>query len=261
MADLLKARTPARTNTVGRRRANTDTPEPDVDFNLPVPPLRVLRIVSADKEHSTTPCRVGASLVAAPQDQADRIGALLVAAPRDQADAVWNTPDDDLLRHMRQMYWNIVQCVPPFQLTRDDKKYVSFRSKLIAALLEAPMEDGITHPAEELIDEALRAGTSDCRDWLSRVLVEHYEARPSISASIVRCVGRLEYDQVGHWGMHVADDALRHEDVEVREAAIRALEDWGGCEALRLLRSHRDSVAWLSEYVSQVIADLSETTW
>jgi hypothetical protein len=53
------------------------------------------------------------------------------------------------------------------------------------------------------------------------------------------------------------DDALRHKDAEVREAAIRALEKWGGDEALRILRQHRDAEEWLNDYVRQGTLDLS----
>ncbi|MCH7840306.1 MAG: hypothetical protein IID38_08745 [Planctomycetes bacterium] len=185
---------------------------------------------------------------------------LLVSFSQDPADAVLNPDDEYLSWHVRRTHCMIAQRAPTLDLTRIDHQYIRFRSKLIAALLDEPIEDGVTHPAEHVIDEALRTNSSECRDWLSRVLVEHYQTRPSISASIVRCIGRLEYDQVGRWGMRVADHALRDKDVEVREAAVRALEAWGGCEALSILRSHSDSLAWLNEYVGQVIVDLSGTT-
>ena len=239
-----------------RRRDNTETPKQVVDTkepdqlklcaqNVPASQVVVLTSVSGPEECSTA---------------ASGVEAFFVSLPQDQADAVLNAAGEDLSMHMRRTYWGIARRATSFDLTRIDNQYIRFRSKLIATLLDEPIEDGVTHPAEALIDEALRTNSSKCRDWLAQVLVEHYQTRPSISASIVRCIGRLEYDRVGNWGMHVADDALRHKDVEVREAAVRALEAWGGSEALGMLRSHRDPVAWLNEYISQVIVDLSGTT-
>lgn len=189
-----------------------------------------------------------------------RTGGLPVSSSQDRTDAVLNPDDEYFSWHVRRTLCKIALRAPSFDLTRIDHQYIRFRSKLIAALLDEPIEDGVTHPAEHVIDEALRTNSSEWRDWLARALNEHYQTRPSLSASIVRCIGRLDYDCVGGWGMRVIDDALRHKDVEVREAAVRALEAWGGYEALNILRSHRDSVAWLNEYVDQVIVDLSGTT-
>lgn len=203
------------------------------------------RIESASEEHGTAPSETEAFLISSSQDQAD---------------AVLNADDKHLSRHVRRTHWDIAQRATSFDLARIDHQYIRFRSKLIAALLDEPIEDGVTHPGEGLIDEALREDSSDCQNWLSQVLVEHYATRPSLCASIVRCIGRLDYDQVRGWGMRVIDDALRNRDAEVREAAIRALEAWGGPAALEMLRRHKDAEAWLNEYVQQVIVDLSGTT-
>ena len=132
-----------------------------------------------------------------------------------------------------------------------------FRGEFLATLIDEPIEDGITHPSEHVLEKALRIDPSECRKELSRILVE-YQTRPSMTASIVRCIGRMEYDQVGQWGIRVAEDALGHKDIEVRDAAVRTLENWGGREAIGILRSHKDSVDWMNDYVSQVIIDLSE---
>lgn len=255
MAAVIETTVPGGTETIQRRWDNTETSKQPVHTkekdqsqfparNVRASQVGVLLFVSGSEKHSIAPSEVES---------------LFASSPWGQADAVVNADDRDLARHVRRARWNLIQGAPFFDLTRIDRQYIRFRSKLVAALLDEPIEDGVTHPAEDVIDENLRINSYECRDWLSRAIAEHYQARPSISASIVRCVGRLEYDRVGHWGMQVADDALRHRDVEVREAAVRALEAWGGCEAVGMLRAHRDSVAWLNEYVSQVIVDLSGT--
>ena len=138
--------------------------------------------------------------------------------------------------------------------------YKRFRNELIATLRDEPIEDGVAHPAELVIAKVLCKNPSACKNWLSRALDEHQVTYASLGASIVRCIGRLEYDQVGAWGMGVADDALRHGSVEVREAAVRALEAWGGRKALEILRNHHDKRPWLDDYVQHVIADLSRTS-
>jgi hypothetical protein len=135
-----------------------------------------------------------------------------------------------------------------------------FRRTLVAQLYDEPIEDAVAHPAEGWIRKALERDSSGCLQALSEALRNSYVDRASLAASILRCIGRMSYGQVGRWGLRVADDALRHQDVEVREAAVRALEAWGCREGLAMLRSHHDVEAWLDDYVRQVVSDLSDTT-
>ena len=146
--------------------------------------------------------------------------------------------------------------VEPSFWSRRESEYRRFSRQLIVSLLEEPIEDGVGHPAEELISDVMQEDRSFCLDGLSRILIELYDRRTSLCASVLRCIGRLEKRQAGQWGLQVVDDALNKSDVEVREAAIRALESWGGSDALDLLREYRETESWLSDYVRQVIADL-----
>ena len=140
------------------------------------------------------------------------------------------------------------------------QSYSNFRARLIAELKDNPIEDGIEHPAEYVIKEALRTNRGLCLAYVSRIIGEHAQSRPSTAASIIRCVGRFKYVHVGDRGMHIVEDALRDKDAEVREAGIRALEAWGGHAALRMLYHHLSygckEEPWLRDYVRQVIADL-----
>lgn len=281
MTTILKASASGGTHTIQRRWGKTETPKQGVvaersvrlessEWNMWAAPRAVVRLVSGAEECSTASSGVEAFLVSTPQD-ADAIFetpgadlAALLGRALPAVSPVTHGEDSAYAKIMERLLTRhtvmVTARVPSSTSTQVRRRYDQFRSKLMAALLDEPIEDGVTHPAERVIDEALRAHAFECRDGLSRMLVEQYQTRPSVGALIVRCVGRLDYDRVGTWGMRVADDALQHRDVEVREAAVRALEAWGGCEALSMLRSHSDSVAWLSDYINQVIIDLSGTT-
>lgn len=282
MTDVLEAKARSGTHTIQRLWDDTETPEQAVDtkeadqvpflaWNLRDSHVGVLTFVSGAKGYGTTPCGVEALFVSSPQDQADAIFEPPGADLSDRLQDVLCTlplvapgeefvPPEVMKRLLSRITLITPQRVPNSTSAQTRRRYDCFRSKLIAALLDEPIEDGVTHPAEHVIDEALRTNSSECRDWLSETMVEHYQTRPSIGASIVRCIGRLEYDQVGLWGMRVIDDALQNRDAEVRDAAICALEAWGGPAALNMLRRHQDAEPWLNEYVKQVIVDLSGTS-
>jgi len=134
----------------------------------------------------------------------------------------------------------------------------SFRRTLVAQLHDEPIEDGVAHPAERLIDDSFRNDSAVCLQTLARTLKDNFLERPSVSASLLRCIGRMSFERVGHWGLKTVTEALYHDDVEVRDAAIRALEKWGGNESVRILRRHRDPEDWLNDYVKQVILDLPD---
>ena len=142
-------------------------------------------------------------------------------------------------------------------LDAGEPAYERFSRSIVRALEDEPIEDGFLHPADKLIEAAMRADTMACREWLARTLTENFSSRPALAGAILRCISRLDHSRVVGWGGGLVRSALAHRDVEVREAAIRALEAWGGDEAISLLRNHADSEPWLAEYTQRVIKDLS----
>ena len=78
----------------------------------------------------------------------------------------------------------------------------------------------------------------------------------SFIASVLKSVGRLSVNEVNAWGSDLLEIALKNEDIEVRDAAIQALELWGTNSAVELLKSHNEIIPWLKDYISKVIRDL-----
>lgn len=272
MANAIIARVPTGTNTIDRQWKDTETRKQVVGENVPDLLQAVARIVRRFRDVAI--------------ESASGVQAIFIVPPREQADSISEASTLRLLDGGHRAISAIASDVLPTgsmvaeivaelswpdapiarergtspALTQVDQRYAHFRNRLITTLIDEPIEDGVTHRAEQVINEALRTNSSECRAWLSRTLAEHCQRRPSISASIIRCIGRVDYDQVEQWGLDVVDGALRNEDVEVREAAIRALEAWGGPEALDILHHHTDTEDWLKDYVEQVIVDLAGTT-
>lgn len=281
MTEVLEAKAPDETHAIRRRWGNTETPKPcqDRGQDNPPPAIKLVHFESRSNADTNVWGRKGEFTVPASDDQdkavvqalgtydSYRLRQLLPFIA--SCEALADTPLTDVIKWLSELGISAArQPVPEYALKlsrlsevyQAENRNVHFRSRLIATLLDEPIEDGVTHPAEGLIEEALCADSSDCQNGLSQVLVENYPTRPTLCASILRCIGRIDYVRVREWGLGVVDDALQNRDTEVREAAIRALEAWGGPEALDMLRSHKDAEAWLDEYVQQVIVDLSETT-
>lgn len=280
MADALVMRKISSKTAASRRQpSDTETPEFDaspMSLDLQEPHGDRLRLFPGSEEFGAGSSLRFSSVVIGSQDEAYatqeacksglfvwigdappviRVGYQAVEAG---TPSPWSLSAATLAELVRQgETFNASACRESSQF-ENQRKYESFKDLLVARLIDEPIEDGVSHPAEQLIAQALRDNARVCHDWISEALVEQYRTHPSLGASILRCVGRLRFEQVRGWGLRVVDDALGEQDVEVREAAVRALEAWGGTECLELLERHVDSVPWVNEYVRQVIMDITE---
>lgn len=138
-----------------------------------------------------------------------------------------------------------------------DQGRLRLRNLLYAAFEAEPLEDGIDHPAEDIIGNAIRSTGSDrVFDWLYRACfdVEH----PTFSASVLRCLGRQISLGTKSWRTKLLRKALTMDDVEIRDAALHAAEFWGGSEMRDILkvRVQTEPLSWLRDYMQDVIEDL-----
>ena len=60
------------------------------------------------------------------------------------------------------------------------------------------------------------------------------------------------------WRYQIVSAALGLPSLDIRDAAIQAVESWAETELIELLLSHTDSAPWLAEYAAQVVRDLTE---
>ena len=129
-------------------------------------------------------------------------------------------------------------------------------AKLSAAFQAEVLEDGVTHPAEGTIGKAVQSAQSErVLQWLREFCLD--AKRPSFGASILRCLGRLESPGTASWREELVRAALAMENVEIRDAAVQAVELWGDGQTAMILIAHRDPVPWLHKYLQDVIEELA----
>jgi hypothetical protein len=131
----------------------------------------------------------------------------------------------------------------------------AFMQELRSLLLSEPTERGFAHPAEELIRRSLGSCRPLTADWIQAMFTENImDAR--LAAAILFVLGHLKRESVQPWGYAMTMTGLMHPDIEVRDAAVKALESWGGPDAVQILSRHHEKVSWLRRYVDGVISDL-----
>ena len=125
----------------------------------------------------------------------------------------------------------------------------------MAAFEAEPLEDGMDHPAEQVITAALAAEKSDV--VLRRIRSICLDStRPAFAAGVLLCVARLPGVGNAGWRARLVRGGLASDDVEVRDAAMQAAEHWGDPGLRRTLSAHSEPVGWLDEYRRGMMEDL-----
>ena len=122
-----------------------------------------------------------------------------------------------------------------------------------------PFEDGNKHVAEDVIREALQTTRRTAiLEWLRTLVVDRGTSDPLFAASLLRCLSR-ESEFVGDaaWRSDFVRDALGLSDVQLRDAAMQAAENWGDSAMIVVLQEHTENIQWLDAYRKDVIADLN----
>lgn len=123
---------------------------------------------------------------------------------------------------------------------------------LRAAIEAESVEDGTSHPAERVIAETMAGNEAE---GFVTALVE--VAPGSLQASILRLLGR-EPIRDASLRRRVIETGLASEDVQIRDAAVQAVESWEDAGCIELLRQHEEPVPWLADYIHDVITDLED---
>jgi len=108
-----------------------------------------------------------------------------------------------------------------------------------------PVVDGFKHSVEDPLDALPWANFGE--EMLTLLV-----ASPFFQSFLI-LLGRLEIPQLLR--VQLVQIGLASPSLDVRDAAIQAVENWGGESLVNLLRGHTESVPWLSQYLEQVIQD------
>jgi len=129
-------------------------------------------------------------------------------------------------------------------------------SRLKFAFEAEPLEDGFSHHAERIIDDALRSLKGwQVLTWLRGLSLDASD--PGFAAAVLRCLARRRLGTPA-WHAGIVQSALAADDVEMRDAAVQAAESWGGQEVLEVLGNHIEVIPWLRNYLEDVVEDLRE---
>lgn len=122
------------------------------------------------------------------------------------------------------------------------------------ALDAEPLEAGRDHRAESILADALEEPVpSVTLDELRTSCAS--DRAPVGAADLLRCLARLSEPGTEHWRADLIRDALKAEEVEVRDAALEAAEAWKSRSMLGVLQSHVDPDPELGGEVREIVRE------
>ena len=131
-----------------------------------------------------------------------------------------------------------------------------FAAKLWASFEDEPLEDGMWHPAEKIIGDALSSTDERALAWLEDICLD--ASQSSFAASVLRCLGRHANVGAVSWRVGLVRNCLAEDSVEIRDAAVQAVEGWEDHALIAVLESHDETETWLRRYIKDVVEDLTE---
>lgn len=118
-------------------------------------------------------------------------------------------------------------------------------------------ESGYSSNSEIFFKSMLTKDPNITRNWLNSVYLKYfYDVK--ILVGILHIISHIDYDLIFPEGQTMAVASLTHQDVEVREYALKAFENWGHPDSLTILKNINCGERWLQEYLEDIISDLEE---
>lgn len=136
---------------------------------------------------------------------------------------------------------------------QDIDKY-HFEHGLLGAFEDEVVEDGMYHPAEDIILGALENhDEAKVLGWIRELVMD--TSRPDFVYSILLCLTHQQPPGTSSWRVDLISGALDSQDIVVRDAAVQVAESWADLALLPVLHAHKDNepVNWLKDYLQHVI--------
>jgi hypothetical protein len=130
-----------------------------------------------------------------------------------------------------------------------------YEAEFLALLRTCEFEYGFDSLADAFVETRLKESTFVTMHWIGQLFFEHLDD-PPVAIGILRVLAHLKYAQAYPMGISIAIAATRHKNHEVQECGIRAFENWGTPDSLKVLEGLTFSEPWIQEYVDQVVEDL-----
>ncbi|MCM3611680.1 hypothetical protein M4S82_10490 [Planococcus sp. MERTA32b] len=143
------------------------------------------------------------------------------------------------------------------QLKKNNFEFKVVTENFLNMIRNDIFEAGYSSSSEDFFKSMLKDDPSNTKKWLNSVYLRNfYDVK--VLVGILHIISHIDYEVVFPEGQTMAVAALMHQDIEVREYALKAFENWGHAESLSILRNIKCEENWLQDYLNDIISDLTE---
>lgn len=135
---------------------------------------------------------------------------------------------------------------PPFE---------ELQLKFTTQLHRTMYKDDEPHPADRLLDTLLVYYPSKAETWLLKEFDANW-GNAFFTTNLLLALSSQPVSNIDPWGFHIASCALKHTHMQVRVAAIMALEHWEDVRSIDTLEGHTDKLDYMNSYARSVLRAL-----
>lgn len=128
----------------------------------------------------------------------------------------------------------------------------------ISAIHNSIFESGFTSEAYEYTEEQLQEDPEVTVSGIYQLFIDNYFFDVKVINGIMHVLAHLDYEEIGSAGLIMATFGLNHENAEIAESSIIALERWRLPESLFLLKNFSTEIRWLKDYARKVVDELEK---
>lgn len=180
----------------------------------------------------------------------------LILYPEDYSKKNTSTDQEEILIKTRST-GSEIKDVKKVSLIVNSNTY--YTKELLEIMAEDIFESGITPRSEKFIrDEVIpEIGMLNTMLWLSSVFLS-YNGGSDTSIGILHIISHFEYNEISPIGQLIATAGFSNKNIEVKDFAIKAFENWNSKESIDILENNETTAKWLDEYIEEVIINLKK---
>ena len=130
------------------------------------------------------------------------------------------------------------------------------RDQLLAHLRSSfaarPLEPGMDHPADDIVLRAIwTLGEDQVLPWLAEACA-NADGR-AFPVELLSTLRHLHQPRSPEWRANLIKQALASPDVEMRDAAVQAADNWQGAEVREVLQQHDEPTSFLKEHIQAIL--------
>ncbi len=149
-----------------------------------------------------------------------------------------------------------------YNLKRIENLETNYSFEFLRLLQLVDFEYGHLNEVDYFLRDQFNINVLATRAWIEKIYVNNFY-NTSVIIGLLRAISRVDSNKIGDTGILIASTLLLKNDINIREAALNAIESWGTEAGLKILKGIDAGIIetfpnWLKNYYHLVINDLEE---